>query len=158
MKLRLSVMLLLALPVPAVAAIYKAVDAEGHVIYSSTPIKGGKRIILDPPPVSAQKRAQPAPRSVSRADFPVVDAQTQQGRDMARRQILQDELASEQKLLQEARTSLVTARERPLMYRGEDGSLRADADGQRKRLQGLESQLESHQQNIDAIRSELSRL
>ena len=32
------------------AEIYKRVDADGHVTYSSTPLKGGKKLHLEPLP------------------------------------------------------------------------------------------------------------
>jgi len=40
------------------ADIYKAVDTSGHVTYSSAPIKGGKKIILEPLPTMAPPAKQ----------------------------------------------------------------------------------------------------
>src|SRR3989338_5283898 len=87
---RLLFALLCVFPILAQAEIYKAVDADGHVTYSSTPIKGGKKIILEPLPTM-----MPPGRSRSAAspeDFPRVDGETQRGRDDTRRKILEDEL------------------------------------------------------------------
>src|SRR3990167_6983834 len=72
-------------PVLAQAEIYKAIDADGHVTYSSTPIKGGKKIILEPlptmvPPARARSAASPE-------DFPRVDGETQKGRDKKKKKI-----------------------------------------------------------------------
>ena len=88
-------------PTLAQADIYKSVDEDGHVTYSSTPIKGGKKIILEPLPTMV-----PPGRSRSAAspeDFPRVDGEIQRGRDDTRRKILEDELSTENKLLEEAR-------------------------------------------------------
>src|SRR3970040_368904 len=101
MKLRYILAVLCICAVPVQAEIYKSVDENGHVTYSSTPIKGGKKIILEPlptmvPPARARSTATPE-------DFPRVDGETQKRRDDTRRKILEDELAAEQKLLEEAR-------------------------------------------------------
>jgi two-component system nitrogen regulation sensor histidine kinase GlnL len=83
-------------PIWAQAEIYKAVDQDGHVTYSSTPLKGGKKIILEPLPTMMP------PKMHTFDGFPKVDNQTQRGRDDTRRKILQDELSAEEKLLEEA--------------------------------------------------------
>lgn len=87
------------------AEIYKRVDADGHVTYSSEPIKGGK-LLMDSrtasPPASPPVRTR-AVSGGSPADFPKVDAATQRGRDLTRYQILKDELNSELRALDEVR-------------------------------------------------------
>ena len=95
MKLGYLLAMISLCPLLAQAEIYKAVDADGHVTYSSTPIKGGKKIILEPlptmvPPARARSSASPE-------DFPRVDGATQKGRDDTRRKILQDELSTEER-------------------------------------------------------------
>ncbi|MFC4159874.1 DUF4124 domain-containing protein [Chitinimonas lacunae] len=110
-------LLALLLSCVAMADIYKHVDAEGRVTYSNVPMKGAKRIDMSGLPGSI-----PAPRSggsssggsrasanPSPADFPKVDSATQRSRDLNRRQLLQDEMASEQRLLEQARTELSKA-------------------------------------------------
>jgi len=101
-------------PLLAHAEIYKAVDADGHVTYSSTPIKGGKKITLEPlptmvPPARAHSAASPE-------GFPRVDGATQKGRDDTRRKILQDELSTEEQLLEEARRNLKEGEDTPEVY------------------------------------------
>lgn len=81
--------------------------------------------ISTPEPEKAKKAASTA---ATPADFPKVDAATQQQRDGTRRQILQDELSSEHTALTEAQKSNKT----------EDVTL--------------------HQQNIDMLETELSSL
>jgi hypothetical protein len=93
------------------AEIYKRIDANGHVTYSSEPIKGSKKLQLAPLPTMP-----PPPRlreQEGAADFPRVDSVTQKGRDNASRQILEDELASEERALAEARANLQTGAENP---------------------------------------------
>lgn len=126
----------------AQAEIYKRVDADGHVTYSSTPLKGSKKLHLAPLPTLAPPRV----RRTEADDFPRVDAATQKDRDNTRRQILEDELAAEEKALAEARTNLQESAENP----GTRGS---------KAAQGSEaSQVQTHEKNIEALRIELTKL
>lgn len=82
--------------------IYKHVDPQGRVTYSNVPMKGATRLNLEPlttvPGVRPKSATTPSP-----ADFPRVDNDTQKKRDDARRKILEDELAAEEKLLADAR-------------------------------------------------------
>jgi len=64
MKLGYLLAMMSLCPLLAHAEIYKAVDADGHVTYSSTPIKGGKKITLEPlptmvPPARAHSALRP---------------------------------------------------------------------------------------------------
>ncbi len=143
-------------PVWAQAEIYKAVDAEGHVTYSSTPLKGGKKIILEPlptmvPPVRGQPAASPK-------DFPKVDGTMQKGRDDTRRKILQDELSSEQQLLEESRQSLKEGEANPEVYKGQDGKTYRNVAKYEEKIRTLNEQVDLHQKNIEALKTELSKL
>lgn len=109
-------LLALMLSCVAMADIYKHVDAEGRITYSNVPMKGAKRVDMSGIPGSGA--AIPAPRSgggtrassnPSPADFPKVDNATQRSRDMNRRQLLEDEMASEQRLLNQARAEMAKA-------------------------------------------------
>lgn len=138
------------------AEIYKAVDADGHVTYSSTPIKGGKKIILEPlptmvPPARTRSAASPE-------DFPRVDGETQKGRDDTRRKILQDELMTEEKLLDEARQKLKEGEAAPDVYRGQDGRTYRNVAKYEEKIKTLNDQVEMHQKNIEALNTELSKL
>lgn len=143
-------------PVLAQAEIYKAVDADGHVTYSSTPIKGGKKIILEPlptmvPPAHVDSTASPE-------GFPRVDGETQRGRDDTRRKILQDELSTEEKLLEEARQNLKAGEENPEVFRGQDGKTYRNVAKYKEKIKALNYQVELHQRNIEALNTELSKL
>lgn len=156
MKLGYLLAMISLCPLLAQAEIYKAVDADGHVTYSSTPIKGGKKIILEPLPTMvppARMRSATSPEG-----FPRVDGATQKGRDDTRRKILQDELSTEEKLLEEARQSLKEGEDTPEVYRGKDGKTYRNVAKYEEKIQSLKDQVELHRKNIEALKTELSKL
>ena len=137
------------------AEIYKSVDADGHVTYSSTPSKGSKKLGLEPlaPPSRASRSSRSSSSShssssrskVSPRDFPRVDTRTQKRRDDMRHRILSDELKTEKKLLAEAQASL---------KKGE-ASGAALPEG---KLRTLREDVAAHERNIDALQTELANL
>lgn len=140
----------------AQAEIYKAIDADGHVTYSSTPIKGGKKISLEPlPTILPPGRARAA---ASPEGFPKVDGATQRGRDDTRRRILQDELSSEEKLLEEAGQALKEGQENPETFKGKDGKTYRNVVKYEEKIKTLNEQVDLHQKNIEALKTELSKL
>ncbi|OGS92501.1 MAG: hypothetical protein A2061_10750 [Gallionellales bacterium GWA2_59_43] len=151
MKLRYLLPLLCLWPALAQAAIYKAVDKDGHVTYSSTPIKGGKKIVLEP-------LSTMAPAAASPQDFPKVDAATQRDRDDTRRKILEDELSTEERLLEEARQNLKIGEDTPEVYRGKDGKTYRNVAKYEEKIKALTEQVELHEKNIEALKTELSKL
>lgn len=132
----------------AQAEIYKSVDSEGHVTYSSSPTKGAKKLDLEPPLPSSPPpaRARNNTRS-SPSDFPRVDSETQKNRDSARRRILAEELATEEKLLAEARRNLKS---------GEDEKTADDTAKYHEKMKSLREQVSLHEKNIGALKTELS--
>lgn len=134
------------------AEIYKRVDAEGHVTYSSTPIKGGKKLHLEPLPTMA-----PPPKAQSKPeDFPRVNEETQSRRDSTRRKILEDELASEQKALEEARLKLQEGQDNPEVYKGADGKTFRNVAKYEEKVNALQENVTAHEKNIEALKTELS--
>lgn len=89
---------------------------------------------------SARPKASANP---SPADFPKVTGDTQKARDNDRQRILEQEVASEQKGLDEARRSLA-----------EQEAARAPAD----RLQSLRDRVALHTRNLDALRREIGKI
>jgi hypothetical protein len=138
-------------PLLAQAEIYKAVDADGHVTYSSTPIKGGKKLNLEPLPT--MKPTLPAS-----SGFPRVDGETQRGRDETRRMILQDELNAEEKLLEAARQNLNEAESNPEVIKGQDGKTYRNVAKYEEKVKPLQEQVDLHTKNIEALKTELSKL
>lgn len=144
---RLFLLAVIAAITPAASAeIYKYVDENGRITYTNIPKKGAKKLDLDP--ISAAKTRN----STGPADFPRVDNQTQKKRDDLRKQILQDELASEEKSLAEAQKAL---------SEGEKTRLGDEANNPRKyldRIKKLKSNVSLHDKNIAALKKELSQL
>lgn len=155
MKIRHLLIALCVLPMLAQAEIYKAVDADGHVTYSSTPIKGGKKIILEPLSVSAPPERSRS--SASPEDFPRVDSATQRNRDNTRFKILSDELGNEQKLLADAQQNLQEGESKPEVYRGKDGKTYRNVAKYDEKIKNLTEQVDIHKKNVEALKAELSK-
>ena len=139
----------------AQAEIYKCVDSEGHVTYSSAPTKGSKKLDLEPllSPSSSPSHSPPPARTRNNAsspsNFPKVDSETQKGRDNTRRRILAEELAAEEKLLAEARQNLKN---------GEDEKATRDTSKYNEKMKPLQEQVSLHEKNVGALKTELSNL
>ena len=154
MKSQYLFAMMCAWPLLVQADIYKAVDENGHVTYSSTPIKGGKKIILEPlptmvPPARARSSASPE-------GFPRVDGAKQKERDETRHKILQDELTAEEKLLEESRQSLNDAS--PEVFKGQDGKTYRNVAKYEEKIKTLKEQVDLHSKNVEALNIELSKL
>jgi hypothetical protein len=135
------------------ATICKYVDAEGNVVYSNVaPGKGLRKLSCEiaddgPPRASGTARASTTPSA-----FPRVQPETQKSRDEKRRKVLDDELASEQKLLGEAREAYDNGAPPPLP--GEKG----DAEKYRQRIARLRQSVEVHERNVEALRKEIATI
>ncbi|KAB2314672.1 DUF4124 domain-containing protein [Betaproteobacteria bacterium SCN2] len=149
--------LLLVLACPAQARIYMYVDADGRkgATDRRAEVPAGARITgviegggSDAPSAPKKPAASAGTRSPSPASFPRIDSDTQKKRDDVRRTVLEEELASEQKNLEEAKRQLALG-ERPLA--GE----KADAPAYQARVRQLRSTVERHERNISAIRKEI---
>ena len=138
------------------AEIYKRVDDEGHVTYSSAPIKGGKKLHLEPLPIMS---SQPSERNNKNgnSDFRI-NSDTQSRRDNTRRKILEDELATEQKALEEARNKLQEGRDTPEMYKGANGQSFRNVSKYEEKVNALQEEVTSHEKNVEALNKELSNL
>lgn len=131
------------------AEIYKHVDSEGNVTYTSTPMRGAKKLDLAPP-LAAPSSSASRPRSeAGHADFPKVDSATQKSRDGARHKILMDELAAEEKLLAEARQNLKEAETGPEALSGKNAR-------HGEKIKSLHEQVTLHETNVGALKIELS--
>ena len=147
MKLSGPLLILAALnAAPAVAEIYKYVDENGRITYTNLPKKGAKKLDLDP--VSAAKTRS----STGPTDFPKVDNHTQKKRDDLRKQILQDELATEEKSFTEAQK---------MLKEGEAIRIGDEARNNQKyldRVKKLKDNVSLHERNIAALKKELGDL
>jgi hypothetical protein len=141
----------------AQAEIYKTVDADGHVTYSSVPTKGSKKVDLGPltiVPSPAVRVYNDATPSVSLK----VDLATQKNRDNLRRKILEEELSTEKKLVEEARQTLINGKEHPEILKDKDGKSYRNAAKYEENIKALQWQVTLHEQNVEALKAELIKL
>lgn len=158
MKLLAFPIFVLAVTVlPAQAEIYKYIDENGQVTFTDVPRKGQRADKVYSLPSSPRSLAQGTSSGAgakrvsmpSPVDFPRIDAGMQKRRDDIRRTVLEEELATERRNLEEARRQLVLA-ERPM-----PGERNTDPSYQ-TRIKRLRDAVENHERNIAAIQKEIS--
>jgi Domain of unknown function (DUF4124) len=142
--------------IPVVRAgseIYKHVDSDGRITFSNRPIKDAKR-------------RQPAQSSTN---FPAtvqntlpleVSDHTQKKRDAKRRQLLENELQNELKLLVNARQNLARIIKDSKIIKTNTTKPQNDAQNHAIKLentiQAMQKRVLSHERNVTALRKELS--
>ncbi len=140
---------------PALADTCKYVDKEGRTIYSNVPIKNARKLTCfqepAPPPEPSKARVEGPSAGASDAGQKRVEPSTQRRRDDDRRKILEDELAREQKALEDAKKALGEQRAQ------RTGDERNYARAQ-ERLKPFEEAVTLHEKNISSIRQELVNL
>jgi hypothetical protein len=151
---------LFALSNQAIAQIYKYVDpATGAVEYTNQPRKGAKAMNLDGTlseiPTGNKKgtpRAvnvnNPANNSSGKPEASV-DSSTQKTRDGTRARILADELATEEKSLQELRVQMNNGKPLPMADETVGSAKYID------RVKQLEKAQRHHERNIAALKKEI---
>jgi septal ring factor EnvC (AmiA/AmiB activator) len=138
---------------PALAETCKYVDSEGRIIYSNVPVKRARKVTcfqahaLPPEPSSARPAVPPT--SATNTERPRVEPGTQRRRDQDRRTILEDELAREQKALDDARKAL--AQQETLRAGDERNYSRVQ-----ERLKPFQETVATHEKNIASIQRELA--
>lgn len=140
------------------AEIYKRVDKEGHVTYSSEPLKGAHKLKLEPLPTVPPPKPVASKRNSEEASFPRVDQATQKRRDDKRLRILEDEMASEQQALEDARTQLQVAQDTPQVYTGADGKTYRNMAKYEEAVQTAQENVRMHENNIRALQTEIDHL
>jgi len=136
------------------ADIWECVDADGSKRFTNikSEAKGCKVLNVSPPntvpafkpPPQAKAAATPTPSS-----FPRVDADIQRQRDQDRRKILENELSSEQKLLDQARKELA---EQEAIRLGSERNYQRVLD----RLEPYKKKVKLHEDNIASLKREMS--
>ena len=114
-------------------SMYKCTTRNGNIAYFNVP------------GAVAATAKTPTP-----AGFPKVDASTQKGRDILRNKVLTDELATEEKLLAEARAAYGDGTPPPLPDE------KANAQKYADRLARLRQTVALHEKNIEALKRELA--
>lgn len=149
---RSAVLFLLVLAPAAQAEIYKFVDENGLVTYTNMPRPGAKPQLVIPElpaaaPAAAGKsappaaKAKPSGRIATPSYFPRVDTGTQRKRDDMRRQLLMEELRSEERNLAAARSAFSAGSRQP----GSD-------------ITKLLDSVRMHEKNIEMLNKELSHI
>lgn len=144
-------LVLMALAPAAQAEPWLCTEADGVKAFSYDPASAKRKECVDRPiPSGNVWRANPGWRAQRDAEpFPRVDAKTQKERDLARRELLERELAEERRSLAEAMKELQAQKE--LQARAK-GSARAE-DG----LKVYEDRVRTHLSNITNLEKELGR-
>jgi dipeptidase len=156
----------LVLPFFAQAEIYKQVDADGHVTYSNVKIKGAKKLVLEPADTNfgtesiAPRRA--SSKSATPASFPKVNSETQKQRDGSRKEILQSELDTEKKALEDAKKAFAEGESNPEVFqkKNADGSSRTfrNVPKFQEKMKNLQADVDAHQRNIELLEKEISSI
>lgn len=136
------------------AEIYKNVDANGHVTYSNVPSKGAKKLDLEPP-ANTGFESKPRARTVTPSDFPRVDKQTQVQRDQKRKKILEEELATEKKVLDDAKKTYAENQANAEFFRANNLKEPGNIIKYDENLKRLEAEVESHKKNVELLQKEL---
>jgi len=139
---------------PALGDTFKCLDANGRATYTNVKEEAkGKNCTVVMREISVVPAAPPtraAAASPSPAGFPKVDPATQKSRDGARRRILEDELAGEEKALTQAKAELL---EQEGMRSGvEIRNYQLVLD----RLQKYKDEVQRHEKNVEALKKELN--
>jgi hypothetical protein len=134
----------------AAADICKYVDRDGNLHYTNVaPEKGWKKLSCGVGGTAAPGETDTKP-GPSPAGFPKVDAGTQKGRDDLRRKVLSEELATEEKLLAEARVAYTNGAPPATLEERVAPEKYAD------RIAKLRQAVALHEKNIEALKRELA--
>lgn len=153
-SIRLFTAVGLLVTLPAMADVYKCVDAEGHTTYTNDKSRAsGCKVLASDVPVSSVPgpAVTPKPAANPAGGFPNVSGDQQKARDSERRRILEAELATESGSLEAARKALT---EGEAVRLGDERNYQKYLD----RIQGLKDNVALHERNVDALRKELSKL
>jgi hypothetical protein len=156
MRLFISLMLLMGLAVSAHAEIYECMDGSGNKRFTNVKSEAAGCKPMNLPPVSSvpapKLGAKPGDsRAATPGSFPKVDPSTQQQRDTGRRKILEQELANEESMLEQAKKALAEQ---------ESTRLGNERNYQRvlERLEPYKKKVALHESNITNLRKEMSSL
>jgi hypothetical protein len=132
--------------------LYKCTDDSGQVLYTNQKNTGRNcSVLAQDQAVSSVPPTRVAPRSANPADFPRVEGDVQKSRDNDRRKILEQELATEQEVLDTARKELA---EQESMRGGDEKNYARVLE----RLQPYKDSVALHERNIAALNRELANL
>jgi hypothetical protein len=129
-------------PIVISGTMYRCLTESGAFSYFNVP----GAALADPTGNGTRKSvAVPSP-----AGFPKVDPATQKSRDDVRRKVLGDELATEEKLLADARTAYADGAPSALPDE------KANVEKYRERIAKLRQSVAVHEKNVEALKKELA--
>ena len=132
------------------ADIWECVDGSGNKRFTNIKADSKDCKLLNVGPTNTVPTGKPQTASkATPKDFPKVDGNTQRQRDAERRRILDHELASEQKLLDQARRELVEQESQRL---GSERNYQRVLD----RLEPYKKKVKLHEDNVASLRRELN--
>ena len=156
MRLFICLMLLMGLAVSAHAEIYECMDRSGVTLITNVKSEAAGCKPMNLPPVSSVPAPKPGAkpgdsRAATPGSFPKVDRSTQQQRDTGRRKILEQELANEESMLEQAKKALAEQ---------ESTRLGNERNYQRvlERLEPYKKKVALHESNIANLRKKMSSL
>jgi septal ring factor EnvC (AmiA/AmiB activator) len=141
-----SSLLVAVMAAAAHAEMWKCVDQDGNIRYTNvkSDARGCKALSLEPVTTVPAVRLPQKP-----ANFPSVGAETQKQRDADRRKILEQELAQEQQLLDEAKKQL--AEQEATRGGNEKNYARVQ-----ERIEPYQRAVKLHEANIESLRKEIA--
>jgi hypothetical protein len=150
-------MLMLSLAAQA-DTLYKCQGADGRTTYTNQ--KGNAKsceVISQDKPISTFNAPAAKPRQATPADFPRVAGDQQKARDSDRRAILEQELITELKNLEQAKKDLAEQENTVLPEeRIQGGGIQG---GKREeRIQAYRDKVRLHERNVESIRREIANL
>lgn len=157
MRFYMLLLLLLGFSGWAQADIWECMDGNGNKRFTNVKAEAAGCKPMNLPPVPSVPSPKTTPKGgdakpqAAAGNFPKVDAPTQQQRDGDRRKILEQELANEQKLLDQAKKDLA---EQESMRLGSERNYQRVLD----RLEPYKKKVTLHENNVTNLRKELSAL
>lgn len=150
MNPRHLLLILVSVAAPSLAdTLYKCTDAEGRTTYTNN--KGNAKsctVLSRDQPVSSFSPPKAKPNAPTPGDFPKVAPGEQKTRDGDRRAILDQELVTELKSLEEARKSLAQ----------QEAAVPGASTKTPERLKPYQDTVQMHERNIEALKKEIGNL
>lgn len=145
------------------AEMYKQVDEQGRVTYSNVPIKGAKKVDLQP--LSVVPGGMPASKESAPRES-VKEAPARENETPSRRKALEEALANEENQLAAAKQALKDGQDMPEVFKttiiGKDGKpqvvTRRAYGRYEEKVKTLQDDVTLHEKNIEAIKKELATL
>jgi hypothetical protein len=144
------------------ADIYKYTDSNGVTTYTNIKPEGKSKAELI---ISGPKTTESSPalrekklpaKTPTPANFPKVDNQTQNQRDLKRRELLSSELEKEKQALANAKQLYEEEKNIPEVYRGANGKTFRNVAKYEEKLHVIEAEIQAHERNIELLNKELN--